>query len=210
MIDMCFLLFSSFSSLDASKTLRKQSTSLFAGLERPHDSFGQPKAPKSGVAPAHPSVLPASKLNVAPCATSTLPITSRHPRGDANRDAKGDLCLSCTRHRFQKPQRVENRADLPERCRRTQPGPPSVGKTLLASPARQVPRSARPGRGSRISPHENAGAPHSGIQGRPSQESHTRGCPTSFGSGSNGGFRSTHPTPKSRLRWRGRTPPPSS
>src|SRR5271165_6421247 len=86
MIDMCFLLFSSFSSVDAGKTLRKQSTSLFAGLERPHDSFGQPKAPKSGVAPAHSGVLPASNPNVAPCATSTLSTTSRHPRGDANRD----------------------------------------------------------------------------------------------------------------------------
>src|SRR5882724_301524 len=111
MIDMCFLLFSSFCYLDTGKTLRKQSTSLFAGLERPHDSFGQPKAPQKGVAPAHPGVLPVSKLNVAPCATSTLPTTSRHPPGDANRDGEGDLCLSRTRHRFQEPQRSESRAD---------------------------------------------------------------------------------------------------
>ena len=49
--------------MDAGETLRKQSLSLFAGLERPRDSFGQPKAPKSGVAPAHTeSVLPACKL----------------------------------------------------------------------------------------------------------------------------------------------------
>jgi len=90
--------------VDAGKTLRKQSVSLFAGLERPHDSFGQPKAPKSGVAPAPESVLPVSKLNAAPCATSMLPTTSRHPQGDAKREAEGDDPGSCTLHLFQDPQ----------------------------------------------------------------------------------------------------------
>ena len=33
----------------AGKALGKQSTSLLAGLERPHDSFVQPKAPKNAV-----------------------------------------------------------------------------------------------------------------------------------------------------------------
>src|SRR5215467_9270274 len=133
MIDMCFLLFSSFSYLDTGKTRRKQRTSRFAGLERPHDSFGQPEAPKNGVAPAHSGVLPVSKLNAARRATSTLPTTSRHLPGDANRDGEGDLCISRSRHHFQKPQRAENRADSPEKCRRTRLGPASVERTLFAS-----------------------------------------------------------------------------
>src|SRR5262249_33936263 len=133
MIDICFLLFSSFSYLDTGKTLRKQITSLFAGLERPHDFLGQPRAPNKGVAPAHSGVLPVSKLNAAPCATSTFPTTSRHLPGDANRDGEGDLCISRSRHHFQKPQRGGNRADSPEKCRRTRLGPASVERNLLAS-----------------------------------------------------------------------------
>src|SRR6202158_5272312 len=77
------------------KTHGEQSLSLFTGLERP------PRFPwqRSGVAPAHSGGLPASKLNVAPCATSMLPTTSRHPGGDANGDGEGYVCLSRTRHR---------------------------------------------------------------------------------------------------------------
>ncbi len=44
----------------------------FPGLERPQDSFGQPRAPKSGVAPAQHGVLPASKFSVAARASSSL------------------------------------------------------------------------------------------------------------------------------------------
>src|ERR1700675_924365 len=65
------------------------------GLERP------PRFPwqRSGVAPAHSGVWPASKMNVAPCATSMLPTTSRNPGGDANGDGEGYVCLSRPRHR---------------------------------------------------------------------------------------------------------------
>src|SRR5689334_10076563 len=118
MIDMCFLLFSSFSSLDTGKALRKQSTSLFAGLERPHDSFGQPKAPKSGVAPGHPGVLPVSKSNVAPCATFTLPITSVHPKGERNGERHGDYCLSLTVHLPPPKDRPDAGNLSPGRCQR--------------------------------------------------------------------------------------------
>jgi hypothetical protein len=80
---------------DAGKTQGEQRIILFTGLERP------PRFPwqRSGVAPAHSGVLPASKLTVAPCATSMLPTTSRHPGGDANGDGEGYVCLSRTRHR---------------------------------------------------------------------------------------------------------------
>jgi hypothetical protein len=44
MIDICFLLLSSLSSMDAGKTLRKQSVSLFAGLERPHEVLANREA----------------------------------------------------------------------------------------------------------------------------------------------------------------------
>jgi hypothetical protein len=48
MIDMCFLLFSFLSLLDAGKTLRKQSVSLCAGLERPHEVLASRRQPKVG------------------------------------------------------------------------------------------------------------------------------------------------------------------
>ena len=77
---------------------KKRSRFLRDGLERP------PRFPwqRSGVAPAQSGVFPASKLNVAPCATSTLLITLRHPLGDAAGDGEGYVCLSRTRHRTKK------------------------------------------------------------------------------------------------------------
>jgi hypothetical protein len=77
------------------QTHGEQSLFLFIGLERPPRFRWQ----RSGVAPAHSGGLPASKLIVAPCATSMLPTTSRHPGGDANGDGEGYVCLSRTRHR---------------------------------------------------------------------------------------------------------------
>jgi|ERR1700688_2286090 len=92
--------------VDTGKTHGEQSRPLFTGLERP------PRFPwqRSGVAPAHSGVLPASKSIVASCATSTLPTTSRQCRGDANRDGTGDLCLSRIRHPVESLQRPVNRA----------------------------------------------------------------------------------------------------
>jgi hypothetical protein len=68
------------------------------GLERPQWSFGHAPVAKSGVAPAHPGVLPVSKSNPASRATSMLPTTSHHPPGDAKGEAQGDDPISCTRH----------------------------------------------------------------------------------------------------------------
>jgi hypothetical protein len=88
------------------QTHSEQSLFLFTGLERP------PRFPwqQSGVAPAHSGVLPASKSIAASCATSTLPTTSRHHWGDANRDGTGDVCLSRIRHPVDSLQRAVNRA----------------------------------------------------------------------------------------------------
>src|SRR2546430_16242678 len=104
--------------LDAGKTQGEQSLSLFTGLERP------PRFPwqRSGVAPAHSGGLPASKLNVAPCATSMLPTTSRHPRGDANGDGEGYVCLSSTRHRGEGSLLLVNGVPGPGRSRRIRAG----------------------------------------------------------------------------------------
>jgi hypothetical protein len=49
------------------------------GLERPTIHFGHGTVCKSGVAPDHFSALPASKLCVAPCATSMFPTISPRP-----------------------------------------------------------------------------------------------------------------------------------
>src|SRR5207249_12036551 len=49
------------------------------GLERPPRFFRHEQVAKSGVAPDHFSALPASKLRVAPCATSMLPTISPLP-----------------------------------------------------------------------------------------------------------------------------------
>src|ERR1700682_3753371 len=92
--DFSFLI-SSWPYWTRAKHMVNRVLSLFTGLERPLRFPWQ----GSGVAPAHSGGLPASKLNVAPCATSMLPTTSRHPGGDANGDGEGYVCLSRTRHR---------------------------------------------------------------------------------------------------------------
>src|SRR6266853_3166961 len=95
MIDMISPSLSLLGFTGLGQTHGEQSLSLFTGLERPPRFRWQ----RSGVAPAHSGGLPASKLNVAPCATSMLPITSRHPGGDAHGDGEGYVRLSRTRHR---------------------------------------------------------------------------------------------------------------
>src|SRR5215469_949771 len=74
------------------------------GLERSQWSFGHEPVAKSGVAPAQHRVLPVSKSNVGPRATSKLPTTSRHPPGDAKGEAQGDDPVSYTLH----PSTLEN------------------------------------------------------------------------------------------------------
>ncbi len=50
--------------------LTARTEEILVGLERPTSHFGHGTVCKSGVAPAQHGVLPASKLIVAPCATS--------------------------------------------------------------------------------------------------------------------------------------------
>src|SRR5437899_12787160 len=80
--------------LDAGKTHGEQRLSQFTGLERP------PRFPwqRSGVAPAQFCVLPASKINVASCATLVLPITSVHRGGERNGEPQSEPRLSCAVH----------------------------------------------------------------------------------------------------------------
>src|SRR5690242_6156568 len=73
-------------------------SAIFLGWSDPVGHFGHSTVPKSGVAPAQHGVLPASKSKAAPCATHMLPTTSRHPRGDANGEAKGDVPCLLDRH----------------------------------------------------------------------------------------------------------------
>jgi len=68
------------------------------GWSDPKSHFGHGIVSKSGVAPAHPGVLPVSKSNAARRATSMLPTTSCQPGGDAKGEAQGDDPDSCTLH----------------------------------------------------------------------------------------------------------------
>jgi len=88
------------------------------GLERPPNCVGHGYGQRKGVAPAQPGVLPASKLIVAPCATSMLLTSSRHRQGAAKGYGQGDVRLSCTRHLAERPHRVENGDSSRDRCRR--------------------------------------------------------------------------------------------
>src|SRR5580692_125408 len=63
MIDISFLLVIYLLLLTRAKHVVKGTRIPFRRLERSHDSFGQPEAPKSGVAPAQLGVLPASKID---------------------------------------------------------------------------------------------------------------------------------------------------
>src|SRR6266550_3596246 len=113
------------------KTHGEQGIILFTGLERPPRFRWQ----RSGVAPAHSGVLPASKLNVAPCATSMLPTTSRHPGGDANGDGEGYVCLSRTRHRGEGSLPLGNCVPAPGKSRKIRAGRACVAKTPAVSHA---------------------------------------------------------------------------
>ena len=64
------------------------------GLERPPRFRWQ----RSGVAPAQPGVLPRPKSTIALCATSVLPITSVHRRGERNGEPQSEPCRSYAVH----------------------------------------------------------------------------------------------------------------
>src|ERR1700688_5309318 len=99
MIDISFLLVSYLLSWTRAKHSLNGTRIPFPGLERPHDSLGSRRLPKVGSLQPNSVFCPCPKLTAAPCATSTLPLTSVHHPGERNGERGGDLCLSCAVHR---------------------------------------------------------------------------------------------------------------
>src|ERR1700674_979462 len=169
-------------------TLEKGTRISFPGLERLHDSLGSRRLPNVGSLQPNSVFCPCPKLIAAPCASSTLPLTSVHHPGERNGEQSGDLCLSCTVHRLYCPQQRETSGPSPDRYRRTQFYRESVGRIPSADRALLALRHAMLGTDSQTAPHEIAAAHHSGTQNPRLPARRTRGCPTSCEPGSSGGL----------------------
>src|SRR6202161_1313674 len=104
MIDISFLLVSYLLPWTRAKHGLKGTRIPFPGLERPHDSLGSRRLPKVGSLQPNSVFCPCPKLIGAPCASSTLPLTSVHPFGERNGERSGDLWLSSTVQRLYSPQ----------------------------------------------------------------------------------------------------------
>src|SRR5580704_16565478 len=175
----------------------------FPGLERPHDSLGSRRLPKAGSLQPNSVFCPRPKLIAAPCASSTLPLTSVHHWGERNGERGGDLCLSCTVHRHCGLQKLETNGLSPERYRRTQFYRESVGRIPSAHPALLVLRCAMLRTGFQTAARETVAAQRSGIQNPQLPGPHIPGFPTSCEPGSNGGLHSKRPIQAAFLPRRG-------
>src|SRR4029077_8833556 len=105
------------------------------GLERPHDSLGSQRLLKVGSLQPDSVFCPRPQLTAAPCATSTLPLTSVHHSGERNDERGGDLCLSCTVHHRCGLRKQESNGLSQDRYRRTRFYRESVVRILSADPA---------------------------------------------------------------------------
>src|ERR1700676_4585279 len=114
MIDISFLLVSYLLPWTRAKHGLKGTRIPFPGLERPHDSLGSRRLPKVGSLQPNSVFCPRPKLTAAPCATSTLALTSVHPLGERNGEQGGELRLSCTVHRLYCPQQPDTYALSPD------------------------------------------------------------------------------------------------
>src|SRR5580704_9119184 len=164
MIDISFLLVSYLLPWTRAKHGLKGTRIPFPGLERPHDSLGSRRLPKVGSLQPSSVCCPRPKLTAAPCATSTLPLTSVHHPGERNDERSGDLCLSCTVHRHYGPQKLETNGFSPGRYRRTQFYRESVGRIPSAHPALLVLRCAMLRTGFQTAARETVAAHRSRIQ----------------------------------------------
>src|SRR5271169_2844752 len=188
MIDISFLLVSYLLPWTRAKNGLKGTRIPFPGLERPHDSLGSRRLPKVGSLQPNSVFCPRPKLTAAPCATSTLPLTSVHLPGERNGERAGDLCLSCTVHRHCGPQKRETNGRSPKRYRRTPFYRGSVGRIPSADHALLGLRCATRRTSFQSGFRETAAAHRSGIQNPQLRAPHTRGCPTSCEPGSSGGL----------------------
>src|ERR1700688_3797925 len=206
MIDISFLLVSYLLPWTRAKHGLKETRMSFPGLERPHGSLGSRRLPKVGSLQPNSVFCPRPKLIAAPCATSTLPLTSVHPPGERNGEREGDLCLSCTVHRLYCPQQRETSGLSLDRYRRTQFYRESVGRIPTADRALLALRHAMLGTDSQTAPHEIAAAHHSGTQNPRLPARRIRGCPTSCEPGSSEGLHWKRPIQAAFLPRRGSGP----
>src|SRR6266478_1308272 len=191
MIDMSFLLFSSLDSLDAGKTLCKKERAFRSlGWSDPMILLGSRRLPKVGSLQPNWVFCPRPKLTAAPCATSTLRLTSVHPLGERNGERGGDLCLLCTVHRPHCSRQRETNGLSPDRYRRTQFYRESVARILSANRAPLALRYAMLRTGSQTAAREISAAHHSRTQNPPLRAPRTRGSPTSCEPGSSEGLQS--------------------
>src|SRR5579862_198366 len=209
MIDISFLLVIYLLPLTRAKNVVKGTHIPFLGLERPHDSLGSRRLPKVGSLQPNSVFFPRPKLTAAPCATSTLPLTSVHHSGERNDERGGDLCLSCTVHRHCGLQKQASNGLAQDRYRRTRFYRESVVRILSADRPLLALRYAMLRTGSRTAPREIAAGHRSGTQNPRLPARHTRGCPTSCEPGSSGGLHWTRPIQAASLLRHGSGPQPS-
>src|ERR1700722_10308417 len=190
MIDISFLLVSYLLPCTRAKHSERERAFRSLGWSDPHDSLGSRRLPKVGSLQPNSVFCPRPKLTAAPCATSTLPLTSVHHPGERNGERPGDLCLSCTVHRHCGPQKRETNGRSPKRYRRTPFYRESVGRIPSADQALLVLRCATLRTGFQTGFRETAAAHRLGIQNPRLRAPHTRGCPTSYEPGSSGGLHS--------------------
>src|SRR4029077_3026326 len=119
MIDISFLLVIYLLPLTRAIHVVRGTHTPFPGLERPHDSLGSRRLPKVGSLQPNSVFCPRPKSTAAPCATSTLPLTSVHHSGERNDERGRDLCLSCTVHHHCVLQKQESDGLSQDRYRRT-------------------------------------------------------------------------------------------
>src|ERR1700690_988074 len=120
MIDISFLLMSYQLPWTRAKHSAKRNAHFRSlGWSDPMIFLGSRSPQKVGSLRPNSVFCPCPKLIAAPCASSTLPLTSVHHRGERNGEQAGDLCLSCTVHRLYCPQQRETSGLSPDRYRRT-------------------------------------------------------------------------------------------
>src|SRR5579862_1986859 len=156
MIDISFLLVSYLLPCTRAKHSERERASRSLVWSDPHDSLGSRRLPKVGSLQPNSVFCPRPKLTAAPCASSTLPLTSVHHPGERNGERSGDLCLSCTVHRLYCPQQRETSGLSPDRYRRTQFYREPVGRIPSADRALLALRHAMLGTDSQTVLHEIA------------------------------------------------------
>jgi hypothetical protein len=98
MIDMCFLLSLLSLPWTRAKHFANRALPCLRGWSDPTILLGSQRLPKSGSLQPSRGFCPRPKSTIALCATSLLPITSVHRRGERNGEPHSEPCRSCAVH----------------------------------------------------------------------------------------------------------------